>query len=306
MKIIIVIGMSSMPASALKKKFSFPYRFGEMPSLKWFNEHQELILDIYINPDVFGLTMQAMNGPDQKDNHSTFEFLKEIKNLGIKICCTLNNVFDPVTIDEFLNIDKKYLELIDILVVPTQEWLSLKYLFEIRSSVILDLTITDLRKDSIWSEFDCVYIHGDNLRNVNEYSSFNNLGAVVNFNDCVSWCTIKNSHYSSLNKEKFSTDGFCPTKKMLPDERLLAVTRIPPFLSEYIFYAQHLKVFKLQGRGTTDTFQDSINIIENIHLNKELLTPDAKRMQLLMPGIELYKWLREIRNTRNTKENNVN
>ncbi len=284
----------------LYKKFSFPYRFGDMPSLAWFKDHKELIYDVYINPDIFGLTMQAMNGTDADDDRDTIKFLQDLSSIGIKICCTLNNIFNPISIKDFLESNKEYLELIDILVVPDSSWLTLKDQYEIRSSVILDPSLNDLN-DPIWKEFNCVYIHGDNLRNVKKYSRFKNLGAVVNFNDCVSWCSIKNSHYREINKEKFSCDGFCPTKKMQPNERQLAVTRIPPFLSEYIFYSTELKIFKLQGRGTTDTFYDAVSIIENIKLGREELTPSAKKIKELLPGIELYRWIHKIRNQ---KENN--
>lgn len=284
--------------SVLFKKFSFPYRTGDMPDLAWFKRHQDLINDVYINPDIFGYKMQGMNGFDAPEE-KTLEFLKSLKALGIKISATFNNIFTDMRPEAFLSLDEEYKHLIDILIVPDHSWLSLKkdnkYNIEFRNTVIMDITKEELDRGDL-EGYDCIYIHGDNLRNLKAYQNYNNLGAVVNFNDCVSWCPIKKNHYAEVNKEKFDNDGFCPVKKMNPETAFLKVNRIPPFLSEYIFYSDYLKIFKLQGRGSTDTFEDAINIIENIHNGNELLTKDARRIHEMLPGLKLHKWLYELRN----------
>ena len=295
MKIIQITGKDSK--LRLYKKFSFPYRFGNMPDLAWFEKHHQLINDVYINPDIFGVDLIAMNGPDLEDDRDTLAFLKELRGLGIKICCTFNNIFADLSPNLYLDMEPELRELIDIIVIPDMSWLVIKEHtdVELRNTLINDVGIYDIKNNPDYSKLDCIYIHGENLRNVEKYKDIKNLGAVVNFNDCVSYCTVKHQHYSAINKSKFTAE-FCPTAKMTYLERILKVNRIPPFRSEYIFYEHYLKIFKLQGRGTTDTFEAAISIIENLHNKQEHLTKEADIIDIFLKGLESLKWRNLIRN----------
>lgn len=295
--------------SKLRKKFSFPINVEEIfengvIDLGWFSTHSDFINEVYISPAFMGVYSKDMNGPNTDlkyaDHDQIYDFLKVLKKFDIKICVVFND--NDVNIGQALGaLDKRdYRELIDIIVVPDSSWLWYNLPFEIKNTVINLPTYEEIEAGK-YNDYDMVYIHDEIIHNHDLYLELKKktglkFGTVVNYGDCATHCQFKAKHYELVSRDAYDANLFCPTSRYGPVELLLKRNSLPPYLSEYLYYADVIDIYKLQGRNTTGTFISAVQIIEGVKNNKNVLTREYLSLSNKIGPINLIKWKNTVRN----------
>jgi len=281
-------------------RFSFPFRVDIEMNFEWFQKHSSLIKEIYISPDIFNINMNPMNGKENfKYNLPEYiKFFNDLKSIDIGVCLVINNIFNPPDLNTIKRLIKKY-DFITSVVVPDHSWLSLKELnIEIKNTVIMNPSFDDILLGK-YNDFDIIYIHDDIIHNKNKYKELKRtglkFGTVVNYSDCCTFCNKKQEHYKLINNKKYNYNTFCPTKMWSQHELLMKRNSIPTIRSEYQYYLDTIDIFKLQGRGVTETFNSAINIIEGISSNQNIFTEEYFNLIRFL-GNDYKEWVHEVRN----------
>lgn len=289
-----------------KNRFSFPINHNEIfknqtIDIDWFAKHSDVINEVYIDPSFLEIETKDMNGANvTTDAIVVKNFLKEIKQLDIKVCVIFNDVFekDDTLLNRVHTALAENKEYVDIVVVPDKEWLTLKELgLEIKNTVI-NLPTYEQVRDGEFDEYDCIYIHDEIIHNHDLYKEIKGnrrFGTVVNYGDCATNCQLKDKHYYLIKIGKYDANLFCKTVKWGPVELLLKRNSIPTFRSEFDHYLDVIDIYKLQGRNTTGTFKTAVEIVEGIVANDETFS-EYKLLKEKLNPITLIKWKNEIRN----------
>jgi len=305
--------MNNTKKHKLYKKFSFPININEIfikhtIDIEFFKLYSYLIKEVYVSPNFLGFSINDQNGSENDKfsdplSKEIMIFLKKLKTFNIQISLIFNDTFhieNYTLTSETIKVlyDNTW---IDNLIVPGDEWLILKDQFFIKNSVIQIPTFNEIKSGN-YDEYDEIYIHDEIIQNHDKYKELKDnknykFGVVVNLEDCVTHCKFKNKHYRDVNSNGFdSFIQYCPTPRSNEIEMFLKRNCIPPFLSEYLYYADVINTYKLQGRSSSGEFTDILDIIKNVHYNNNILIKDSIKIKQKLSPIDLYKWMRTKRN----------
>lgn len=294
----------------LEKRFAFPINLKEIfinrrIGLGWFEEHAEVIHEVYVDPAFMGIHTKDMNGPNTNvDPDEVIQFLLDIKSIGIKVCVVINDIFSNTDelYNQFKGLYPSYAHVVDMLVVPNSGWLRLKddYPDLIIKNTVINLPTFEQVRDGEYDAYDIIYIHNDIIHNHDKWLDIKGnrrFGTVVNFGECLSICPLKQHHYERVqNGTDFPWVKFnCPTKTFGIVERQMKRCSIPGYLVEFEYYSDVIDVFKLQGRNNTLTFPTAIDIVESVYNNSKKTFGGYEVMDFVSP-ITRHKWRKHVRN----------
>jgi hypothetical protein len=295
----------------LTKKFSFPFNILEIiqnPNRDWeawFSNHQFYIKEIYITPYFLDTPYNDMNGVavrlSKTDKTKITNFLIFLKKINIGSCVVFNNVFNT-TFQLFKMGLIENIWLFDSIVIPDEEWIkairSISKDIVIKNTVIKLPTLNQIESGN-FDKYDVIYIHDEIIHNHNKFLEIKGprkFGVVVNFDDCSTNCKFKYNHYALLAKDNLEGNVFCKTKQYTPIELLLKRNNIPGILSEYIYYSDVIDIYKLQGRNSTSNFYTSVELLENLLLEKDILTKEYLYLKKNLTSMGLIAWRIMVRN----------
>ena len=251
---------------------SFPFNVNEIlrkrtVDIMWFKRHKDIIGEVYCAPFFMNISYNDMNGP--KDTSKKIELLYNIRELGLGVCITFNDVFHQYQDDVFEEI-YRYRDLITALVVPDESWIGiLGPKISYRNTVVHNPTFDDV-KDGLWDDYDIVYIHDEIIHNHDKWKAIKGsrkFGCVVNFPECVSYCNHKKEHYKAISEGRymFDVDGAkgCPAQT-LGDVLSYVRCAVPQDYIEYMYYSDVIDVFKLQGRTQDTIFKQAVDVVETL------------------------------------------
>lgn len=288
------------------KRFSFPINHVEIfknnaIDIEWFRIHADVINEVYIDPGFLEIDTKDMNGANVTTApHIVKQFLREVKELGIKVCVIFNDIFeqDPSLLPRTIEAIRNNRDLVDIVVVPDRKWLVLKDEgLEVKNTVI-NLPTYEQVRDGEFDDYDCIYIHDEIIHNHDLYTAIKGdrrFGTVVNYGDCATNCALKEKHYLLVKMGKYDANLFCKTVKWGPEELLLKRNSIPTLYSEFEHYLDVIDIYKLQGRNTTGTFKTAVEIVEGI-VNKQEVFSEYQMLKQKLNPITFIKWKHEVRN----------
>lgn len=295
----------------LTKKFSFPFNILEIIQNpirdweSWFSTHRFYIKEIYITPYFLDNPYNDMNGfairLSKTDKTKITNFLIFLKEINIGSCLVFNNVFNT-TFELFKREIIENISLFDSIVIPDEEWI--KAIRKISKDIVIKNTVIKLPtlnqiKSGNFDKYDIIYIHDEIIHNHNKFLEIKGprkFGVVVNFDDCSTNCKFKYNHYSLLAKDNLEGNVFCKTKQYTPIELLLKRNNIPGILSEYIYYSDVIDIYKLQGRNSTSNFYTSVELLENLLLEKDILTKEYQYLKKNLTAMGLIAWRIMVRN----------
>ena len=275
---------------------SFPFNVNEIlrkrtVDIMWFKRHKDIIGEVYCAPFFMNISYNDMNGP--KDTSKKIELLYNIRELGLGVCITFNDVFHQYQDDVFEEI-YRYRDLITALVVPDESWIGiLGPKISYRNTVVHNPTFDDVR-DGLWDDYDIVYVHDEIIHNHDKWKAIKGsrkFGCIVNLGYCYTKCPVKKEHYQFVNN-KISETKFCPyLKDEFKPVNILQRAIIPLVRSEYEYYLDVIDEYKFCGRDTTNSFYMALDIIEALLNNTELpLEPVYTKIK------DLDRWKVHVRN----------
>lgn len=260
---------------------SFPFNVNEIlrkgtVDLKWFKRHKGIIGEVYCAPFFMNLQYNDMNGP--ADVSKRTDLLYSIRELGLGICITFNDVFHQYQDDVFEEI-YRHKDLITSLVIPNESWIGvLGPDVSYRNTVVRTPSFTDV-KQGLYDQYDVIYVHDDIIHNHDKWKSIKGarkFGCVVNFPECVGYCSHKKEHYKAISEGNYTFDAEgargCPAQglgSVLPYARCA----IPQDYNEYLYYSDVIDIFKLQGRTQSTIFKQSVDIVEMLTSKQTLSAP---------------------------------
>lgn len=267
---------------------SFPFNVNEIlrkgtVNLGWFKLHRDVVREVYCAPFFADINYRDMNGPPDKLLDT--KLLYQLREIGIGVCLTLNDVFHPYPEDTVKEL-AKHRDLITALVVPDAAWVgALGFDISYRNTVI-NLPTLEEAASGLYDCYDIIYVHDEIIHNHDKWLAIKGrrkFGCVVNFQECVGYCSHKREHYKLISEGRYKLDAEgakgCPAQglgDLLPRMRC----SIPEDYREYEYYSDVIDVFKLQGRAQDTIFKNAMGVVEMLSKHQISAAPALWRYKV--------------------------
>ena len=296
--------------------------------LNYFNEfckeHKKLIYDIYFTCRINPFVQDAMGDVFKSDTFDLISVaLKIQEQTGIKISATFNNIQvrpDQSNLDLFIkNFKPLYEAGIHSATIPHTSWILTGQiqkafpLLEIKNTILRSInTAADVAKQ-VQSGFHYINIDRDLMRNRDELKKIKRVKEKYNIKiallaneSCLGSCPIMDEHYHFNNTRTSEPQYFndvisrvsCSSWDITDPSSALKAANISPWKEDWIELLNYVDIFKMHGRESIEQLFNSLSIIRNYVLDKEILYNDFDQYieYTKLKGKPINAWRKFIRN----------
>ena len=297
-------------------------QFGKF--IDFLHEQKEYIRDIYFTSRISPFDQDAMgvvfdfNPSDLINNALVLQ-----QETGIKVSATFNNIQvrpDQSNLDLFIkNFKPLYDAGIHSATIPHTSWILTGQiqkafpLLEIKNTILRNVnTAADVAKQAE-AGFHYINIDRDLMRNKDELEKIKRVKEKYNIKiallaneSCLGSCPIMDEHYHFNNTRStgpaYFTDSIsrvsCSSWDITDPSSSLKAANIPPWKEDWDDLLEYVDVFKMHGRESFEQFFNTLDIIYNYALGKEILYNDFDQYikDTKLEGKAIDAWRKFIRN----------